>query len=121
MTEMIERLRNCTTGQRVRLTTDEDEEWVVYIGDVSYVEPDAYGAGSLRVNIEYDTDVHEVPTDTLPSESGEICAQSPAGRTDFDPPLLDVWRPVMSDEQDGLIVDDEWGIKGAVVDVDILD
>lgn len=118
MKVIIEKLRNLSMKDKISIETDEGEYTAYVVGDPEYEEPDRYGAGFVSVNVELDNNVHDIPTDELPTESGDIMASTSVGGTTFNPPMLNVWSPVTDDD---VIVDDEWISLGKVESIDILD
>lgn len=73
--DVIDDLRSLSVGDRRRVETAEGDTYTVHVESTDYVEPDEYGAGHLEVDVAFDTDVHDVPTDELPEETGTIVAR----------------------------------------------
>jgi hypothetical protein len=116
--KLIDRLRNLDQNDRVRVTLADHDSLTVKVTYVDYVEPDKYGGGYLGVDFELDTDKHEVPTDTFPTELVEIRAHSPSIHLTFDEPELSIWNP---ETEDGYITDDYQYIEmGEVTDIEVL-
>lgn len=116
---VIEDLRALSAGEDVRVATDEGEEYAVRVADaVDYVEPDEYGAGHLEVPVEFDTDVHEVPTDELPEETGIVVARRESSDS-LGRPKLSVKAPYVEGHTGQRV--ENWDTLGWVESVEVLE
>lgn len=121
MSDVIERLRTLSPKDQIRVETDEGEYTCYIVSDVDYVSPDKHGSGTISLEIELDSTVHDIPSDELPTETGSISGHQPIGSTEIDTPLLSIWEPITAEDDESLIVDDEWVQKGVVEHVEVLD
>jgi hypothetical protein len=113
-------LRELSGDERLRLLVDDDEYFVYLAGSVLYEAPDQYGAGSLTASIEFNTEAHEVRTDEIPSQTGEIAAHNDYSGH-WEDTTLKVWNPVEDPDEPGLVTDHEWITLGTIQYVDVLD
>lgn len=120
MNEVIQSLLDCGNGDHVRLETESSETYTVFIvSDPEYIEPDGYAEGYFDVSVELDTDVHDVPTEEFPSETGNVHVSQNYGEDELEIPKFDVWKPITSNDDPTLIIGDKWLDKGRVADVAI--
>lgn len=120
--DVIETLRNCSGGDRLRVTVDDDEGYTLYVVDGPFYEPpDEHYSGELDLGIELDTEVHAVPTKELPTETGDIRGSQSLGHTEISTPTLAIWDPILDNDDPSLIVGDDWILKGEVTDAKVLD
>lgn len=106
--ELAETIRDLPDGIRIRVSLADDEpldSLTLYtVDEPDYIEPDQYGGGGVDVITEVDTDVHEVPSDALPTES-VVLEASTSLTGEWKTAYVEIWDPVV---EDSYIVDDEW-------------
>lgn len=114
---VIDDLRALSVGDRVRVETDDGDEYAFRVVDaVDYVAPDEYGAGHLEVPIEFDPDAQPVPSDELPSETGRVMARR-ADADSLERPRLSVKAVAFEEHTGGRA--EEWQTLGQVASIEV--
>lgn len=115
--DVVTDLRDAGSGSYVRVTTDDGEEYTLYLVDVEYIPYGDHEYGHFRAIIELDADVHDVPGE-YPSESGSILSGTDYSG-EWRDVSLSVWDPEVDDD-DYVIEDDYLGL-GMIVSVEKID